>query len=203
MKAETKKKLNSLATTLSTKFGGEIINVENFLTIAKLEADKLGLRMHYNTIRDNRTYLESRVKFVIQTSNDMISDLATKQEVKDVEVTPMKIKIYYNDGSSQNFIPEVKVEVKKPEQEQSWTGLFDYRPDKKIFIRRGTHKGCEITDINDVIAQFRTFHHVLSWIDYQLSPSIISKLKFDIDTERDIKCLEDFRRFILRKKNSK
>lgn len=202
MKTQTKQKLDKLANHIAVKFGKEIVETTHFLVITKKEAEKIGVKIHDLTIKAHENYLISKIRSV---QNDFLQPITKEEFVEspklEIEVAPelVKIKLMFSDGTYTYFIPEPKSE-KPVEEEKVWTGLFDYKTDKRIFIRRGEHTGCEITDIRDVLREFKTYYHVLSWIDYQLQPQLLSRLKFSPDTERDIKCLESFRSFILRKK---
>lgn len=201
MKAQTKKNLDVLAERLVQNFGGEIVEIDNFISIAKKESDSMGLGTHYNTIKDHGKYLENRVRF-----------LAESVEKEKVEEQPhiVKIKIMMSDGSYQYFIPEVKQEVKqeikkevkKETEPQIWTGLFDYKPDGRIIFRRiRRYKGLDITNQSEVLTHFFNWSRVIVFIDYLLNPDYISKLHYSPDTKKDIQTLNSWKEWIIRNKN--
>jgi hypothetical protein len=224
MRNQTIKNLNKLGRHLREKFGEEICETSGFINIAAKEAIKIDVKSSYQTIQKNEKHLVSAIKSGPKDLTSIFSEPAVEEktlpaayvvvgefsepeyevEIEDEKqsaVKPVKIKVMMSDGSVQYFIPEPEVKPTAPKEEQKWTGLFDYKLDGSIVIRRGDHEGCVITKIEDVFAEFGSWKNVFGWIDYCLNPSVLDKLNFSPDTERDIKCLQSFKSFLTRKKD--
>lgn len=201
MKKSTQTKLERLASHLSTVSGKEITEVTNFISIAKKEAEKIGVNLHWTTLVGYEDYLIEKIRSYYNPPVDF-GDLFKRTETplppQDKEV--IKIKIMYRDGTSRFFIPqpeEKKEEAPTPEVvEEKWTdsgvwnGLFDYRG-KKVFIRRGKNTGCEITSRESVLQHFRRWDLAFGWSEHQLRPDVFTKY-FNEHTPKDLKTLMAF-----------
>jgi hypothetical protein len=188
MKTQTRLKLTSLANIVGVKYGKDVVNYSNYLTILKNENESSGLNLHIVTIKK---YL-SFIGLVISQLRDNFLDF--NEPVKVVEpnepVKLLKIKMMYSDGSYEYFVPETKNEEKVPEPViDVFTGLFNYNPNGSIVIRRGKYGACDITSKSSVLTYFKSISWYKTWCEARINdakqPTFISSK----DTPRDVETL--------------
>jgi hypothetical protein len=193
MRLETKSKLSKLANIVVVKYGKEIIDFDNYLTILKKESDSNGINLHFNTIKLHLNWITIIIR---NTKNDFLE--LDSNKVED-EVKPLrklvKAKFMYSDGSVEILvieggIGEVPNEPVQPELERQFTGLFNYKNDKSIIIRRGTYAGCDITSKSSIIQKFKGLSWYETWCRGRINDVKTGKIAIMPDTPRDMETLE-------------
>ena len=207
MKLETKSKLSRLANIVVVKYGKEIVNFDNYLTILKKESDSNGINLHFNTIKLHVNWITIIIR---NTKNDFLE--LDNNKVED-EVKPerklVKAKFMYSDGSVEILVIEaetIKVKDEQPiaiEPEPEFTGLFNYKNDKSIIIRRGTYAGCDITSKASIMQKFKGLAWYETWCRGRINDVKTGKIAIMPDTPQDVETLEKVIKQIERIKNDK
>jgi len=77
------------------------------------------------------------------------------------------------------------------EPKKVWYGLFDYKDDGSIVIRRGkTYNGCDITKTSDLIHFFKKPERYLNWLKWALQAPNEADFLRNPDTDKDIETLK-------------
>lgn len=188
MKTTTRTKLTRLANIVAVKYGKDVINFDNYITILKKESDASGINLHIVTISKYLTFIGNVIS---QIKADFLEPQKQEEVVElVVDKKIAKIKIMFSDGSCEYFVPESPITepVAQPSIEV-FTGLFNYNPDGSIVIRRGTYAGCDITRKSSVLSYFKSIAWYKTWCEARVSDAKHPDFVPSKDTPRDVHTL--------------
>jgi hypothetical protein len=191
MKKETQAKLKRLALHLGNKWGMDFTKRDDFSKLSKKESDKIGLNLHYVTLKKYESDLKGYIlslRYDTFSSNPVIETVNLEELVNpllnldDVD----KVIVYFKSGNDEVFTKT---------QPTIWSGLFEYRQDG-VYIRCGEYKGCNIHSSKSLKQYFRNYIDLYGYIVYCLSPKIlgsISNYRNENELEMNIKTLTDLK----------
>lgn len=193
MNEQTKKRIEKLAEVIYNRHGN-ISNVSNLLSIAKKESDIFGIGLAWKTTKSYLPIIEKELNKIdmrnkiLTKQQDIVSEPVIEQE-KETEKEIDFVIYYYKDGTFDMFNKEEEV-IEEPAPEPEWTGLFNYRNDGTITIRRGTYSGCDITSKASIMDKFKSIRFYDMWCRGRLDEANSGKITIMPDTPRDIETLE-------------
>lgn len=214
-KNETTEKLKRVAEALFTKWGLEVITFDNFKTLCQNTGSKLNVRLSEKTYRNHLKTIADMIKnlqfeksleglsnvFDNDEVDEIFSDLA-KEAKANMPIQPIEllaasndeisaIKVMFKSGKEQMFYPEV-IEAPKPQapKEKEYTGLFNYRTNGAIIIRRGTYQGVNIKSKTERKEKFGSMSWFYKWCVRKIEEAKLGKIHITPDTPRDVETLK-------------
>lgn len=204
MTQQTKFKLNILAKEISKTMKDEYKYLAYPTNTFYKISEKMGLKLCKRTINFYYDYL---TKVIDETNNDNkrgLFDLThvleqneptiPREEINEVLNVKNDIKtitVIYSNGDEITFVPQ---ETKPAVDEQTvlWIGLFDYKNDNEIIIRRGWNSpylGCNVKSQKSILKYFGTLRNFERWCKSRYADVLNGKIKPNVDTTRDMDTL--------------
>lgn len=198
IRTETKVKLKKIAEAMIEKWGYNVVNLSNYKEIVIKTSGDINVTLHKVTIKNSLNYLtkiitNAELEYKHRDLNKVFDliEVPVSQTPEKLIKQPVAIVAVFSDGSKELIYGEIpkkkKEEVK--DEEVIYFGLFDYKKNGSIIIRRGRHSGCDVTKADDIKIHFGNIFALLNWFRYTYDAPNRSGFVRNVDTNKDMETL--------------
>lgn len=211
MNPATERKLRLLADAIIKKWGEDAKYLDYPLREYDFVATRNGLSMSKHTIRHHQDWLDKHIRRILD--NRAIDAFVKEVEFSENDLCPfpepvieqqtlinppeiVKFIIGGYEWEYKLVLPELVKEVKPEvniEQPVLWMGLFDYKNENEIIIRRGPTSpflGCNVKNKKSITEYFGTFKRFEKWCKDRIADVELGKIKPNVDTPKDMETLQ-------------
>jgi hypothetical protein len=212
----TREKFIKIADALIKEYGYEVTNISNWTQLVKVTADKLNIAISRVTLAEYNNYLIKIIKNKESESKDIFREpVREDKEVSEVSILEnidnliegrkkvvKAVVLVYEDLSKEVIWGEIK---KKEEKDPVlWIGLFDYKEDGSIIIRKDKrYIGCDVRDPQSVLKYFYNMDNFIEWCQWALNDVNRPGFNWNVDTDKNVETLISILEAIEKRKTDK